>query len=98
MARSKFHDSCQRCGQVNEHNARVSRGHWLDDEEKRALVDFHAQYPLEGYRRLVLQRARERCLEARPQISSDNGPRFVAKEFKEFARQCEMTHERTSPY
>ena len=192
MAKSKFHDWRQRFGRVNEHNAWVPRDHWLDDEEKRAIVAFHAQYPLEGYRRLtfmmldrevaavsptsvyrvlkaagllgrrlrqpsqkgtgfvqplrahehwhvdvsylnlggtfyylcsvldgysrsivhweiresmkesevevILQRARERCPEARPRIISDNGPQFVAKEFKEFVRQCEMTHVRTSPY
>jgi hypothetical protein len=31
-------------------------------------------------------------------IISDNGPQFVAKDFKEFIRICGMTHVRTSPY
>ena len=35
---------------------------------------------------IVLQRAREKYAEARPRIISDNGPQFVAKDFKEFIR------------
>ena len=31
-------------------------------------------------------------------IISDNGPQFVAKDFKEFIRISGMTHVRTSPY
>ena len=46
----------------------------------------------------ILQRARERYPEARPRIISDNGPQFIAKDFKEFIRICGMTHVRTSPY
>ena len=33
-----------------------------------------------------------------PRIISDNGPQFIAKDFKEFIRICGMTHVRTSPY
>lgn len=47
---------------------------------------------------LILQRARERFPFARPRIISDNGPQFVARDFKTFIRQCGMTHVRTSPY
>jgi transposase InsO family protein len=47
---------------------------------------------------IVLQRAREQFPEARPRIISDNGPQFVARDFKEFIRLCGMTHVRTSPY
>lgn len=50
---SKFHDWKHRFGKVNEHNARIPRDHWLTDAEQRVIVDFHAQYPLEGYRRLT---------------------------------------------
>jgi putative transposase len=46
----------------------------------------------------ILQRARERYPDARPRIISDNGPQFLAKDFKEFIRICGMTHVRTSPY
>ena len=47
---------------------------------------------------LVLQRAREKFPRARPQIISDNGPQFVAKDFKEFLRQWQTTHVLTSPH
>lgn len=47
---------------------------------------------------LVLQRAREKFPQARPQIISDNGPQFVAKDFKEYLRQWQTRHVLTSPY
>ena len=46
----------------------------------------------------IIQRARESYPDARPRIISDNGPQFIAKDFKEFIRICGMTHVRTSPY
>lgn len=46
----------------------------------------------------IIQRARERFPGVTPRIISDNGPQFVAKEFKEFIRLCGMTHVKTSPY
>jgi len=45
-----------------------------------------------------VQRARERFPGVTPRIISDNGPQFVAKDFKEFIRVCGMTHVKTSPY
>jgi transposase InsO family protein len=192
LARGKFFDWRQRYGKANEHNALVPRDHWLENWERQAILDFHEQYPLEGYRRLtfmmldqnivavspssvyrvlakagrldrwnrhpskkgtgfhqplhphehwhidvaylnlagtfyylgsildgasravvhwqiresmteadiecILQRARERYPQARPRIISDNGPQFIAKDFKEFIRLAGMTHVRTSPH
>jgi transposase InsO family protein len=189
---SKFYDWRKRYGQVNEHNARIPRDHWLTQEEKRAILDYEREYPLEGYRRLtfmmldddvvaaspatvyrvlksadrlrrpspanerkgkgfhqpsrahrhwhidfshlnicgtfyhlcsildgysryvvhweiretmfeadaeiVVQRAREKFPGENPRIISDNGPQFVAKDFKQFIRVCGMTHVTTSPY
>ena len=189
---SKFHDWKQRYGQVNEHNGLVPRDHWLEAWEKQAILAFHAERPLEGYRRLtylmmdasivaaspatvyrvlqkagcfehwnvkttqkgqgfqqplqphehwhadisyinvcgtfyylisvldgcsrylvhwelresmteadveiVLQRAKEAFPDARPRIITDNGPQFIAKDFKEFIRLSGMTHVKTSPY
>jgi putative transposase len=46
----------------------------------------------------ILQRAREKFPGTHPRIISDNGPQFIAKDFKEFIRLCGMTHVRTSPY
>jgi putative transposase len=189
---SKFYQWRRRHGRVNEHHARVPRDHWLEAWERAAILDFHAQHPLEGYRRLtylmldadvvavspatvhrvlkaagcfqrwnraetrkgtgfqqplrphqhwhtdisyvnvcgtfyylisvldgcsrflvhwelresmkeadveiVLQRAREKFPQATPRIISDNGPQFIARDFKQFIRLCGMTHVRTSPY
>jgi putative transposase len=47
---------------------------------------------------LILQHAREKFPDAQPRIISDNGPQFVAKDFKEFIRISGMTHVKTSPY
>jgi transposase InsO family protein len=60
---------------------------------------------------VLLQRAKEKFPEAKPRIISDNGPQFIAKDFKEFIRISgmfaqqtatggpeTMTHVRTSPY
>ncbi|MGH6932058.1 MAG: IS3 family transposase [Dongiaceae bacterium] len=46
----------------------------------------------------ILQRAREKFPGEHPRIISDNGPQFIAKDFKEFIRLCGMTHVTTSPY
>ncbi len=192
VAASKFYDWRARFGLANEHNALVPRDWWLEDWEKKAILDFHTGHPLEGYRRLafmmldadvvavspssvyrvlcnaglmkahnskpslkgkgfqqplrphehwhvdvtyiniagtffylcslldgcsrlivhweiresmteadvetIIQRARERYPDVRPRIISDNGPQFIAKDFKEFIRICGMTHVRTSQY
>lgn len=47
---------------------------------------------------IVLQRARERYPQAHPRLISDNGPQFMAKDFKTFIREAGMTHVRTAPY
>lgn len=46
---------------------------------------------------IILQKAKEKVPDARPRIISDNGPQFIAKDFKEFIRISGMTHVRTSP-
>ena len=53
---------------------------------------------LESDVEIILERAKEKFPEARPRIISDNGPQFIAKDFKEFIRLSGMTHVRTSPY
>ena len=192
LATSKWHAWRHRYGKANEHNGWIPRDHWLEDAEKQAIIDFHGQYPLEGYRRLtfmmldrdvvacspssvyrvlsgaglldrhapkpstkgkgfvqplrphehwhvdvsyinlagtfdylcslldgcsrftvhwelresmteadveqIVQRAREQCPGVTPRIISDNGPQFIARDFKEFIRLCGMTPVKTSPY
>ena len=47
---------------------------------------------------ILLQRAKERLPDPRPRIISDNGPQFIAKDFKEFIRISGMGQVRTAPY
>ena len=46
----------------------------------------------------IIQRAREAYPGVTPRIITDNGPQFIAKDFKEFIRIAGMTHVKTSPY
>ena len=45
---------------------------------------------------VILERAKEKYPGAKPRIISDNGPQFIARDFKEFIRISGMTHVRTS--
>jgi putative transposase len=47
---------------------------------------------------VILERAKEKYPQAKPRIISDNGPQFIARDFKEFIRISGMTHVRTSPF
>ena len=47
---------------------------------------------------IIIQRARERFPNVFPRVITDNGPQFIARDFKEFIRIAGMTHVRTSPY
>jgi transposase InsO family protein len=192
VSEGTFYNWRQRYGKVNEHNGWIPRDHWLEEWEKRAILDFYWDHPLEGYRRLtymmldanvvaasatsvyrvlkragvmnrrnskpsqkgkgfhqpgrphrhwhvdiaylniagtfyflcsvldgysrfivhweirekmeeidvetILQRAREEYPDETPRIITDNGPQFIAKEFKHFIRISGMTHVKTSPY
>jgi len=46
----------------------------------------------------ILQRAREAYPGVTPRIITDNGPQFIARDFKEFIRITGMSHVKTSPY
>ena len=47
---------------------------------------------------MILEAAKEKYPAAKPRVISDNGPQFIARDFKEFIRISGMTHVRTSPY
>lgn len=192
LSRSKFYHWQERYGKANEHNGLVPRDHWLEPWEKKAIIEFHHRYPLEGYRRLtfmmldhdivavspastyrvlrqagllqrwngkpskkgtgfvqplephqhwhvdisyiniagtffylcsvldgcsravlhwqlrysmteaeveiIIQAALERYPGAKARIITDNGPQFIARDFKEFIRIAGLTHVKTSPY
>ena len=46
----------------------------------------------------IIQRGLEKYPHASPRLISDNGPQFVAREFKSFIRESGMTHVKTSPF
>lgn len=192
LSAAKFYDWTQRRGRENSHNGAQPRDFWILPWEKKKVIDYYREHPLEGYRRLtfmmldadivaispsttrrillgagllrrwngkeskkgggfqqpllphehwhidisylniagtfyyfigildgasryivawdikghmtekdvelVLQRAKEKFPDARPRIISDNGPQFIARDFREFIRLSGMTHVRTSPY
>jgi hypothetical protein len=53
ISRSKFYDWQLRYGTVNEHNCWLPRDYWLTEAERRAIIDYYKDNPLEGYRRLA---------------------------------------------
>jgi putative transposase len=69
------------------------------DGASRFIVHFEIREKMEETDvQIILQRAREAFPAATPRIISDNGPQFIAREFKEFIRIAGMTHVKTSPY
>ena len=59
--------------------------------------EIHEAMPQERVQ-LILQKAREKFPDAKPRVISDNGPQFLAHDFKSFIRLAGMSHVRTSPY
>jgi putative transposase len=71
----------------------------LLDGYRRSIVHWEIRPKMEeGDVEIIIQRALERHPGVSPRIISDNGPQFIARDFKEFIRICGMTHVRTSPY
>lgn len=69
------------------------------DGASRYIVDWSLRESMrEPDVEVLLERAKEQFPNARPRIISDNGPQFIAKDFKEFIRISGMTHVRTAPY
>ena len=69
------------------------------DGYSRSIVDWDLRTSMtEAEIEIILEGAKEKYPEAKPRIISDNGPQFIARDFKEFIRISGMTHVRTSPY
>ena len=69
------------------------------DGFSRAIVHWEIRESMtESEVEVILQRAAEKYPDAAARIISDNGPQFIAKDFKEFIRISGMTHVKTSPY
>ena len=69
------------------------------DGFSRALVHWDiGEQMKEADVELILQKAHEYHPDACPRVISDNGPQFIARDFRSFIRLAGMTHVRTSPY
>lgn len=69
------------------------------DGYSRAIIHWELRESMtEAEIEIILEGAKEKYPEAKPRIISDNGPQFIARDFKEFIRISGMTHVRTSPY
>jgi putative transposase len=69
------------------------------DGASRAIVHWDIRESMtEADVECILLRAREMHPREKPRVISDNGPQFIAKDFKEFIRLTGMSHVRTSPY
>jgi putative transposase len=69
------------------------------DGQSRYLVHWELRETMKEFDvEVIVQKALEKYPDARPRIISDNGPQFVARDFKEFIRLVGLTHVRTSPY
>ena len=53
IAPGRFYDWRERYGKANEHNGKVPRDHWVLPWEIAAILRFHEQHPLDGYRRIA---------------------------------------------
>jgi putative transposase len=62
----------------------------VHEEIRETMKEFDAE--------VVVQRALEKYPGEHPRIITDNGPQFLARDFKEFIRLMGLTHVRTSPY
>ncbi len=71
----------------------------LLDGFSRAIVHWEiGETMTESDVELIIQRGLETYPQAKPRIISDNGPQFIAKDFKSFIRITGLTHVRISPY
>jgi len=69
------------------------------DGMSRSIVHWEIRESMtEAEVEVIIERARDKYPNAKPRIISDNGPQFIAKDFKAYIRICGMTHVRTSPY
>jgi len=66
IAPGRFYDWRERYGKANEHNGKLPRDHWLLPWEVRAMLAFHEQHPLDGYRRLAFMMLDEGLVAASP--------------------------------
>ena len=52
LSRRKYYRWQERYGIENQYGAPIPKGSWLEEWGKKAIIEYHHQHPLEGYRRL----------------------------------------------
>ena len=69
------------------------------DGKSRSIVHWELRESMtEAEIEVIIERARDKVPGVKPRIISDNGPQFLARDFKAYIRLCGMTHVRTSTY
>ena len=53
LPRGKYYNWKRRFGQANRHNGHIPRDSWLEEWEKKAIIEYKKQHWYEGYRRLT---------------------------------------------
>jgi transposase InsO family protein len=65
----------------------------------RALLHWQLRYSMtEAEVEIIIQAAIEKYPGVKARVITDNGPQFIARDFKEFIRIAGLTHVKTSPY
>ena len=99
MRRPAFNTSIAASRVSRQQMCRSSKVSSLTPQRYPYIVNWHLRESMtEVDIEVILERAKELHPEAKPRIISDNGPQFIAKDFKESIRISGMTHVRTSPY
>lgn len=70
----------------------------LDGYSRKIIAWEIAETMTEVQVEIIVERTKEQYPAARPRIISDNGPQFIARDFKEYIRISGMTQVRTSPF
>lgn len=70
----------------------------LDGYSRKIIAWDIAETMTEAQVEIIIERAKEQFPQARARIISDNGPQFIARDFKEYIKLSGMTQVRTSPY
>jgi len=69
------------------------------DGYSRAIVHWEIRESMkEADVEIIVERARERFPGEKTRMISDNGPQFIARDFKTYVREVGLEHVRTSPY
>lgn len=77
IRRSKFYNWRNRYGKANEHNGKIPRDFWLEPWEKDAIIRYHLEHPLDGYRRLTFMMLDDNVVAVAPAAdSAQSGGRF----------------------